>query len=203
MESDANVTIHSDEESNIEDYHMVTGANRHRQSSQKLNDTIGSRADQNSSNLTTKPLDPVNQIALALEKLANKISPQSLFHPKNTLTFNRENEKNEKFEYFEDLFHTTLRMQPNLTKAMKINHFHAHLRGLALKTFKNIQRTPNTTLEDILKVFRRKYVKSESSAFAKHRFNRLSFDPENQKLSNSLKNSKKAPRKRLGRMPTK
>ena len=62
-------------------------------------------------------------------------------------------------------------MQPNLTKEMKINHLHAHLRGLALKTFKNIQRTPTTTLEDIQKVFRRKYVKPESSALAKHRFN--------------------------------
>ena len=112
-------------------------------------------------------------------------------------------EKNEKFEYFEDLFHTTLRMQPNLTEEMKINHFHAHLRGLALKTFKNIQRTPNTTLDDILKVFRRKYVKPESSAFAKHRFNRLSFDPENQKLRISWKNSKKVPRKRLGTTPIK
>ena len=66
------------------------------------------------------------------------------------------NEKNVKFEYFEDLFHTTLRMYPNLTEEGKINHFHAHLRGLALKTFKNIQRTPSTTLEDILKVSRRK-----------------------------------------------
>ena len=47
-ESDVDVTIHSDEESDAEslgeDYHMVTGANRqlHRQSSQKLNDTTGS-----------------------------------------------------------------------------------------------------------------------------------------------------------------
>ena len=84
------------------------------------------------------------------------------------------------------MFHTTLRMQPNLTEEMKINHFHAHLRGLALKTFKNIQRTPSTTLEDILKVFRRKYVKSESNASAKHQFNRLFFDPENQKLPDFL-----------------
>ena len=185
--SDVDVTIHSDEESDaesIEDYHMVTGANRklHRQSSQKLNDTIGSHADHSLPNLTTQPFDPVNQIAIAIEKLANKYPSQSLFHPKNTLTFNGKNEKNEKFEYFEDLFHTTLRMQPNLTEDMKINHFHAHLRGLALKTFKNIQRTPTTTLEDILKVFRQKYVKPESSASAKHRFNRLFFDPENQKL---------------------
>ena len=202
-ESDVDVTIHSDEESDaesLEDYHMVTGANRqlHRQSSQKLNDTLGSRADQNTSTSTTNPFDPVNQIALAIEKLANKNTPQSLFHPKNTLTFNGKNEKNEQFEYFEDLFHKTLRMQPNLTEEMKINHFHAHLRGLALKTFKNIQRTPNTTLEDILNVFRRKYVKPESSASAKHRFHRLSFQPENQKLPDFLEELQVSAEKAFG-----
>ena len=202
-ESDVDVTIHSDEEldaESVEDYHMVTGANRqlHRRSSQKLNDTLGSRADQNTSTSTTNPFDPVNQIALAIEKLANKNTPQSLFHPKNTLTFNGKNEKNEQFEYFEDLFHTTLRMQPNLTEEMKIDHFHAHLRGLALKTFKNIQRTPNTTLEDILKVFRRKYVKPESSASAKHRFHRLSFHPENQKLPDFLEELQESAEKAFG-----
>ena len=67
--SGADVTMISNEESDEEDYHVVTGANRqlHRQSSQKLNDTIGSHAE---------PLDPVNQIALAIVKLANKNSPQ-------------------------------------------------------------------------------------------------------------------------------
>ena len=196
-------TIISEEDSEEEDYHMVTGANRqlHRQSSQNpqsLNDTVGSHADQTTSTLTNKPLDPVNQIAQAIEKLANKNSQQSLFHPKNTLTFKGKNEKNEKFEYFEDLFHTTLRVQPNLTEEMKINHFHAHLRGLALKTFKNIQRTPSTTLEDILKVFRRKYVKPESSASAKHRFNRLFFDPENQKLPDFLEELQESAEKAFG-----
>ena len=202
-ESDVDVTINPEDESDaveVEDYHMVTGANRqlHRQSSQKLNGTVGSHADHNSSNSTVKPLDPVNQIALAIEKLANEDPSQSLFHPKNTLTFNG---KNEKFEYFEDLFHTTLRMQPNLTEDMKINHFHAHLRGLALKTFKNIQRTPNTTLEDIVKVFKRKYVKPESSASAKHRFNRLSFDPENQTLRFSRRTSGECRKSIWGKRP--
>ena len=69
-------------------------------------------------------------------------------------------------------------MQPTLTEEMKINHFHAHSRGLALKTFKNIQRTPSVTLEDNLVVFRRKYVKLEPSVSAKHNFHRLAFDPE-------------------------
>ena len=107
-------------------------------------------------------------------------------------------EKNEKFEYFDDLFHTTLRMQPNLTEDMKINHFHAHLRSLALKTFKNIQRTPTTTLEVILKVFRRKYVKPESSASAKHRYNRLFFNPENQKLPDFLEQLEESAKKAFG-----
>ena len=196
-------TIVSNEDSEEEDYHMVTGANRqlHRQSSQNpqsLNDTTGSHAAQNTTTSSATPLDPVNQIALAIEKLANKNESQTFFHPKNTLTFNGKNEKNEKFEYFEDLFHTTLRMQPNLTEDMKINHFHAHLRGLALKTFKNIQRTPTTTLEDILKVFRRKYVKPESSASAKHRFNRLFFDPENQKLPDFLEELEESAEKAFG-----
>ena len=198
-----NETIVSNEDSEEEEYHMVTGANRqlHRQSSQNpqsLNNTTGSHADQNATTSTTAPLDPVNQIALAIEKLAKQNPQPTLFHPKNTLTFNGKNEKNEKFEYFEDLFHTTLRMQPNLTEDMKINHFHAHLRGLALKTFKNIQRTSATTLEDILKVFRRKYVKPESSASAKHRFNRLFFDPENQKFPDFLEELEESAEKAFG-----
>ena len=130
-ESDVDITIHSNEKSDVEYYYMVTGAHRqlHRQSPPNPNDTKGSHVDQNLSNPTTRSLDPVNQIALAIEKLVYKNSPQSLFHPKNTLTFNGINEKNEKFEYFEDLFHTKLRMQPNLREDMKINHFHSHLRG--------------------------------------------------------------------------
>ena len=31
--------------------------------------------------------------------------------------------KNEKFELFEDLFSTILKMQPEMTEAMKIKHF--------------------------------------------------------------------------------
>ena len=53
----------------------------------------------------------------------------------NTLIFDG---KNEKFELFEDLFHTMLKMQPEMTEAMKINHFHAHLRKEAVQTFRNI-----------------------------------------------------------------
>ena len=81
---------------------------------------------------------------------------------------------------------------------MKNNQFHAHLRELALKTFKNKQRATSTTLEDVLKVFRRKYVKPESSAYAKHIFNRHSFDPENQKLTDFLEELQESAEKAFG-----
>ena len=70
--------------------------------------------------------------------------------------------KNEKFELFEDLFQTMLKMQPEMTETMKINHFHAHLRKEALQTFRNISASNKRTLDDELLVFRRKYVKAES-----------------------------------------
>ena len=61
--------------------------------------------------------------------------------------------KIEKFELFEDLFHTMLKMQPEVTEAMKINHFHAHLRKEALQTFRNISAINKQTLDDVLIVF--------------------------------------------------
>ena len=96
-----------------------------------------------------------------------------MFSPQKHINIQRKNEKNEKFEYFEDLFHSTLRMQPNLSEEMKITQIHSHLIVLTLKTFENIQRTPSTTLKDFLKVFGRKYVKPEASASEKHSFNRF------------------------------
>ena len=193
---DETIIINENRQENA-DHHMVTGPTKNilRQSSTNSNttNTIGPHA----ATLLEHPetSDPVSQIALPIEKLARKNPEPSLYHPKNTLAFNGKLEKNEKFQYFEDLFHTTLKMQP---EEMKINHFHAHLRGLALKTFEHIQRTPATTLEDILVVFRRKYVKPESSASAKHRFNRLMFQPENQKLPDFLESLQESAEKAFG-----
>ena len=89
-------------------------------------------------------------------------------------------------------------MHPNRTEDMKNKPFPTHLKGLALKIFKNIRRPPTTTIEDILKVFRKKYVKPESSASAKHRFNRRCFDPENQKLPDFLKELRESAEEGIG-----
>ena len=123
------------------EYHLVTGPTknilRHRSNYSNSTNTVGPNAEHPFLE-HPEPPDPVSQIAQAIEKFVRKNAEPSKFHPKNTLTFNGKLERNEKFEYFEDLFHTALKLQPHLTEEMKINHFNAHLRGLALKTFKNI-----------------------------------------------------------------
>ena len=83
-------------------------------------------------------------------------------------------------------------MQLILTEEIKIDLFHANVKSLGLKTFKNIQRTSTTTLENISAVFRQKFVKPESSASAKHRFHRLVFDAEPQNYQKSSRNYKEA-----------
>ena len=129
----------------------------------------------------------INRLADAIAGIATQQRPQAATMLKpvstNTLIFDG---KNEKFELFEDLFHTMLKMQPEMTEAMKINHFHAHLRKNALQTFRNISASNKKFLDDVLIVFRRKYVKPESQATAKHKGHKLTFDPNTKSLPDFL-----------------
>ena len=79
-----------------------------------------------------------------------------------------------------------LKMQPEMTDAMKIDHFHAHLRKEAIQTFRNISASNKKTLEDVQIVFRRKYVKPEAQATAKHKWHKLTFDPNTKSLPDFL-----------------
>ena len=128
-----------------------------------------------------------NRLADAITGIATQQRPQAATMLKpvstNTLIFAG---KNEKFELFEDLFHTMLKMQPEMTEAMKINNFHAHLRKEALQTFRNISASNKKTLDDVLIVFRRKYFKPESQATAKHKWHKLTFDPNTKSLPDIL-----------------
>ena len=60
------------------------------------------------------------------------------------------NGKSEKVELFEDLFHTMMKMQPEMTEQMKTNHFHSLLRKNALQTLRNINSSNRQTVEDVL-----------------------------------------------------
>ena len=92
----------------------------------------------------------------------------------------------EKFELFEDLFQTSLKIHNQLTEEDKIYYFHSLMRGDALQTFKSISSPNRENLTEILTVFRRKYVKPQSMATAKHKFQQLVFNPANQKLIDFL-----------------
>ena len=60
------------------------------------------------------------------------------------------------------------------------------MRGDALQTFKNITSPNRENLGEIFTVFRRKYVKTQSMATAKHKFQRLVFNAANQNLKDFL-----------------
>ena len=136
-----------------------------------------------------------DQNLLALQQLANNNNSAN-FHnninrisklPKSlTTTLPTFDGKTEKFELFEDLFQTSLKIHNQLTENDRINYFHSLIRGDALQTFLKINGPTRENLEKILAVFRRKYVKPQSMAKAKHKFQKLVFNPTNQKLVDFL-----------------
>ena len=136
-----------------------------------------------------------DQILLALQQLVtnsnsanfnNNISRISKLPKSLTTTMPLFDGKSEKFELFEDLIQTNLKIHNQLTEEDKINYFHSLMRGDALQTSKNITSPNRENFAEILTVFRRKYVKSQSMATAKHKFQRLVFNPANQKLIDFL-----------------
>ena len=88
-----------------------------------------------------------DQILLALQQLAmnsnsanfnNNISRISKLPKSLTTTIPTFDGKSEKFELFEDLFQTSLKIHNQLTQEDKINYFHSLMRSDALQTLKNI-----------------------------------------------------------------
>ena len=142
----------------------------------------------------TTPSDPINRLA---EVLVHPSSQTLMVRPVSTTTLTFDG-KSEKFELFEDLFHTMIKMQPDMTETMKTNHFHSLLRKNALQTLRNINTANRQILEDILAVFRRKYVKPESQATAKHKWHRLVFDPNTMKLPDFLEKLNQGAEKAFG-----
>ena len=113
--------------------------------------------------------DPINRLAVVLTNLQNRPTAQQLtIRPVNSNTMTFEG-KSEEFELFEDLFHTMIKMQPEMSEQLKINHIHSLLKKGALQTFRNISTANRQTLEDVLVPFRRKYVKPESQLTANYK----------------------------------
>ena len=131
------------------------------------------------------------QILLALQQLANnsnsanfnnninRISNLPKSHTSTRHTFDGESEK---LELFEDLFQTTFKIHNQFTKEDKVYYFHSLMRGDALQTFKNFTSLNRENLGETLTVFRRKNLKLHALGTAKHKFQRLVFNPANQNL---------------------
>ena len=136
-----------------------------------------------------------DEILLALPQLLNNNNSAN-FHnnvnrnsklPKSlTATMPTFGGKSEKFKLFEDLFQTSLKIYNQLTEGDRINYFHCIKRGDALQTFKNINGPTRENLGEILAVFQTKYVKLQSMVTAKHKFQKLVFNPANQQLVHFL-----------------
>ena len=148
-----------------------------------------------------------DQILLILQQLAtnsnsanfnNNISRISKLPKSLTTTMPTFEGKSEKFEMFEDLFQTSTKIHNQQTEEDKINYFHSLMRGDALQTFKNITSSNRETLGEILIAFRRKYVKPQSRAIAKHKLQQLVFNPANQKLIDFLDDLQKLAKNAFG-----
>ena len=70
--------------------------------------------------------------------------------------------KSLKFELFEHLLRTSLKILNQLMEEDKVNCFHFFMRRDALQTFKDISSRIRESLGEILIVFRRKYLKPQS-----------------------------------------
>ena len=132
--------------------------------------------------------NPINKLAEALAGIASQQRPQTssaFFKPNttNTLIFDSESEK---FELFEDLFQTMLKMQPEMSEALKFYLFHSHFQKHALQIFRNNKASNEWTLEDLLIIFWRKNVRPPSEVTAKHKWHKLTFDPNTKSLLDFL-----------------
>ena len=110
--------------------------------------------EQSPRNQNSDANNSIIRLADAIARNATEQRPQAATMLKpvstNTLIFDG---KNEKFELFENLFHKMLKMQPEMTEPIKINHFHAPLQKEALQTFRNLSSSNKKTLDDVLIVF--------------------------------------------------
>ena len=159
-------------------------------------------------NENTPATTEADQILFALQQLATNSNPGSLnsnnisriskLPESHSSTMPSFDVKSEKFELFEDLFQTSLKIKNQLTEEDKLNYFHSLMRGDALQTFKNTTSPNRENLGETLTVFRRKYVEPQSMAMAKHKLQRLEFSPAKQEIFEFLDELQKLARDAFG-----
>ena len=136
-----------------------------------------------------------DEILWALQQLANNNNSANFRNnfnrtsklPKSlTTTMPTFDGKPQKFELFEDLSQTSLKIHYPLTEEDRINYFHSLKRGVALQTYKNLKGPTRENLGEFLAIFRKKCVKPQSVTSAKHKLLKFVSNPANQKLVDYL-----------------
>ena len=74
-----------------------------------------------------------------------------------------------------------------MSKTMNNNHFYSHLRKERLQKFRNTNFSTRRTLENVIIIFQRKYVRPQSQATTKHKWPKFTFDPNTKSLSVFIK----------------
>ena len=137
------------------------------------------------------PNDLVNKL---LESLKN-VTQQNLGLPRLpkalSTTMPIFDGRNDKFEHFEDLFTTSLKVYPNISKEEQMQYFHSLLIGDALQTYRNMTDRNRASLGDIVSTFRRRYVRPQSVATPRCKWEQLHFDPSRQKFQDFLEQYQK------------
>ena len=106
--------------------------------------------------------------------------------------------RNDQFEHFEDLFMTSLKVYPNISEEEQIHYFHSLLRGEALQTYGNMTDANRASLDDIITTFRRRYVRPQSIATARCKWEQLYFDPTRQTFQDFLEQYQKLAQEAYG-----
>ena len=132
---------------------------------------------------TTTATNEEDQSLLALQNLANN-NNSAIFHNNInrisklpvalTKTMPKIDGKSGKLELFEDFFPTRLKIFYQLIQDDRINYFNSFIRRDALQTFKNFNGPTRENLGETLAVVSRKYVKPQSMATTKQKFQKLS-----------------------------
>ena len=94
-----------------------------------------------------------------------------------------------------------LKIQPEISKAMKIILFLSHLPIEALQTFKNINDSTKQMLESVLISFRRKYVRQQSQATAKPKSDKLIFNYSTKSLPYFIEELNECAERAFGPLP--
>ena len=155
----------------------------------------GSASQTHFHNQDTPVTIEVDQRLLALQKLANNTNStkfNSINHrisklPKSlTTTLPTFDGKSARIELFEELFQISHKIDSQTTGDNKVNYLHSLMAGVALQTFENINRTTPENVGEILAVFRRKNLKAQAMATAKHEFQKLVINTASQELIDFL-----------------